>query len=160
MPTGRFAFDHTGETFGKLKAIRIDRNDNGRIFWLVRCSCGREKSVRAQHLRDGAVTSCGRGECRSMRRHGMSEKQMYVRWVNIVQRCTNPKHPRFKDYGGRGIGVCERWRTSFEAFWNDMGEPILPGLTVDRIDNEKGYEPGNCRWATYGEQNWNRRAKK
>lgn len=82
----------------------------------------------------------------------------YQSWQHMVHRCTNPSNSAFHCYGGRGIGVCDRWRT-FENFLADMGERP-PGLTLDRIDNSKGYEPGNCRWATKRAQSFNRRTNR
>ena len=82
--------------------------------------------------------------------------QLYGRWWQMVHRCHDPTHERFKDYGARGITVCERWKT-FEAFAKDVGFPPAPSYTIDRIENDRGYEPGNVRWATYSEQNRNRR---
>jgi len=79
----------------------------------------------------------------------------YRRWTGMRQRCINPKHPAFIYYGGRGIRICERWLNSFEAFLADMGE-APPGLWLDRIDSNKGYEPGNCRWVTPEESAKNR----
>lgn len=88
--------------------------------------------------------------------HGMSRTPLYRVWDSMVRRCTNPSHKKWRLYGGRGITICERW-LKFENFYADMGETPT-GLTLDRIDNTKDYEPGNCRWATYSEQNKNRRA--
>ena len=81
----------------------------------------------------------------------------YFLWHQIIQRCENPRHPRYSDYGGRGIAVCKRWRDSFSAFLMDVGKRPQQGLTLDRVDNSKGYEPGNVRWATATQQSQNRR---
>ncbi|MGL5737161.1 MAG: hypothetical protein ACRCYS_20055, partial [Beijerinckiaceae bacterium] len=91
-------------------------------------------------------------------KHGMARTAVYRNWTAMVQRCTNPNNTRFADWGGRGIKVCDRWR-DFANFYADMGEPEA-GKTLDRIDNDKGYEPGNCRWATKQEQANNRSVTK
>lgn len=95
---------------------------------------------------------------RGNRKHGGVGTLTYARWKSMIQRCTDPSASNFKDYGGRGITVCERWRKSFDAFRTDMGECQDKSLTLDRIDNQRDYEPGNCRWATQAEQNRNRRS--
>lgn len=87
----------------------------------------------------------------------MSGHPAYVSWVEMRTRCHNPKSESYRDYGGRGIRVCGRWRESFENFWADMGSTYKPGLTIDRIDVGKGYEPDNCQWATRKQQNRNTR---
>lgn len=93
---------------------------------------------------------------RKRERHGMSDSAMYFVWANMIQRCINPKHEKYPDYGGRGITVCDRWRTSFAAFYADMGQQPS-GMSIERDDNSKGYEPSNCRWATAAEQSTNKR---
>jgi hypothetical protein len=90
--------------------------------------------------------------------HDRARALAYKRWYAMVRRCTNPIDAAYKDYGGRGISVCQRWADSFEAFYADVGDPPAPGLSLDRIDNDGGYEPGNVRWATWSEQILNRRA--
>lgn len=81
----------------------------------------------------------------------------YAAWAAMIQRCTNPKNPRWKYYGARGISICKRWRHSFENFLTDMGKKPRPELTLDRKDNNGNYEPSNCWWATWSQQNNNRR---
>jgi hypothetical protein len=87
----------------------------------------------------------------------MSGHPAYQSWVEMRTRCHNSSRDSYQDYGGRGIRVCDRWRDSFESFWADMGSTYEPGLTIDRIDVNKGYEPGNCQWATRKQQNRNTR---
>ena len=102
---------------------------------------------------------CPRGGLGMKRTHGMASPPVhpsYRRWANMIQRCTNPHHPRYKDYGGRGIKVCKRWR-SFEAFYADVGEPPSPAHTLDRKKNNRGYMPSNVQWATYRAQASNSR---
>lgn len=91
--------------------------------------------------------------------HGMSKTRIYRIWTNMNYRCRNERSSAFPNYGGRGITVCERWRDSFEAFLADMGEPP-PGTTLDRIDNDSGYSPDNCRWTSVEVQSQNRRSNR
>lgn len=152
-----------GKQFGLLVVIRRMDNDKlGNSRWLCRCNCkdGKEIIVSGQHLKNGHTKSCGclRKEKTRQRfmKHGYSSSKIYSVWKEIIQRCTNPNHKRWKDYGGRGIKVCERW-LKFENFLEDMGENWKLGLTIERKNNKKGYYKENCKWATSKEQNRNSR---
>ena len=119
------------------------------------CDCGSLAEVFIGHLKSGATTSCG---CNVLRhghtRYGRS--RTYVTWMSMRARCNNPNAKHYEIYGGRGITVCERWNDSFENFLADMGERPA-GTSIDRIDNDRGYDPGNCRWADSLTQRHNRR---
>ena len=93
---------------------------------------------------------------RNYERHGMTGTLLYSSWKTMIRRCTNVNNPRYRDYGGRGITVCDRWRNSFLAFYEDMGDRP-EGMTLEREDNDKGYCKDNCKWATLSEQQWNKR---
>lgn len=130
-----------GRRFGKLSVknkLRID----GCIYWVCRCDCGNEKTIRTGHLNAGQYKSCG---CVTFHGHGGEKTREYISYHNMIARCHKPKNKRYSDYGGKGIRVCERWRGDFKKFLDDMG--LCPeGYQLDRIDNEKGYCPDNCRW--------------
>jgi len=205
--TPRFK-DETGKWYDKLRVLRFDKMRNGQPYWVCKCWCGKELSVRGANLRSGNTTSCGcsrkkprRGKmvlevfghvlvigkadpkdpktkwmffCRWCPKIGEATelkirnakaplceclRPAYYSWRKMIERCTNKNHAQYKDYGGRGIAVCQRWRHSFSDFVHDM-KPRPNGKTLDRYPDPDGnYEPGNCRWATPEEQAAHRRGR-
>jgi hypothetical protein len=159
--------DVTGQTFGRLTAIYyVGRRPGSRgSFWLCRCLCGRHTVARVAVLRNGTTRSCGclsadtarERAARRNRRHGLRNSPEYAAWGAMIDRCHNTAAQAYHNYGARGIRVCDRWRSSFTAFHADMGARPSAGHSLDRIDNEGGYTPLNCRWATSQEQAINKR---
>ena len=139
-----------GTRYGKLTIIARAENQGKKVRWLCECECGKQSIVQSGHLKNGSIKSCG-----CVGAHGMSDSSTYQSWRSMRQRCTDRNHRSFRDYGGRGITICERWN-SFENFLADMGERP-DNTTLDRIDVNGNYEPANCRWATDSVQRNNKR---
>jgi hypothetical protein len=158
--------DLTGRRFERLSVIERDWTRKGAAYWRVLCDCGTELSVTSQCLRTGHTRSCGclKREIVIARstKHGLLTREgrspTYNSWHNMIARCTKPTHPRYADWGGRGITVCEQWRY-YPHFVADMGEKP-PGTTLGRIDNDGPYCPANCRWETHAKQARNTRRTK
>lgn len=163
---GRKALDLTGQRFGRLFVVKREGCLGKNAAWLCNCDCGNSVLVRGYHLRNRYTSSCGclHDECLDRGRvvHGKSHTRLFYVWCTMKQRCYDPKHEHYGRYGGRGITVCDEWLHDFQAFYNwamanGYDENAPQGqCTIDRIDNDRGYSPDNCRWVDMKAQNKNR----
>ena len=162
--------DLTGMKFGHLTVLQRSENGKGGMTrFLCRCDCGKLVTVMSKHIKSGAIDNCGclsadrRMETKLKRgaAHGESETRLYRIWCGMKCRCYNKNRSRYADYGGRGITVCDEWRESFPAFrdWA-LSNGYADDLSIDRVNDDAGYSPENCRWATVVEQNNNRRKRR
>lgn len=167
-----YKIDLTGNQYGRLTAIEKVGTDKHQAVWRCKCSCGNEKITKSTNLVQGKTKSCGclvldtNRAIRSGKKnpstttHGETTQKKrspeYVCWLSMRQRCNDPNHRNYKNYGGKGIQVCESWNQSFESFLKDMGRKQVKGQSIDRVNSLENYTPENCRWATHLQQQNNK----
>lgn len=150
-----------GQKFGKLTVKEKHGSRNNRTLWLCQCECGNNTIVNRRYLINGDTKSCGCLKKKpQVNTHRMSKTPEYVTWCSIKNRCYNKNQKKYKDYGGRGIKVCDRWKNSFINFYSDMGKRPSKAHSIDRINNNDDYSPDNCKWSTPIEQANNTRSNR
>lgn len=153
---GTGIIDISERKFGRWTVVSFSHKVEKNKYWICQCDCGRRKTINYSNLKSGASSSCGclhkeRARAASVT-HGLSKHPAYKSWQHAKHRCFNKDDQHWDRYGGRGITMCPEWANSFESFWKDMGGTYKDGLTLERINFNGHYEPGNCKWATMSEQ--------
>lgn len=159
--------DLTGKRFCRLVVVcRNEHNDKfNQVTWKCRCDCGNEVIVKGNALKSGNTKSCGCYKLEQIRKsetkhsiHGLKHTRMYNIWHGMKARCYNPNNKDYCNYGARGIVMCDEWKNDFQAFYDwAMANGYSDNLTIDRINNDRNYEPSNCEWVTTHKQNQNKR---
>lgn len=151
---GKFK-DIQGQRFNNLTVLNLSDKTNRGFWWICKCDCGNEVRVLGSNIIRGHSKSCGciraKASSDSHYKHGMINTRIYKIWVGIKTRCTDVNSRPYKNYGGRGITICDKWMM-FEGFYEDMGSGYSDNLSIDRVDNNKGYSKENCKWSTRIEQ--------
>lgn len=146
--------DLTGQKFGRLIVIKRVGTTKGRnAIWLCKCECGNKVEVFGGNLTSNSTKSCGCLRQEQLKTHGLSYSNLYPIWIAMKDRCFNCNNKEYHCYGGRGITVCDEWKNNFKSFYNWANKNgYKDGLTIDRINNNKGYSSDNCKWSTMKEQ--------
>lgn len=145
------------KVYGRLTVIGYNDKIGRNHYWYCQCVCGAIKSVRQDHIVSGRIVSCGCYAREKNTKHGFAGSKVYKVWVHMKDRCFNKNCSEYENYGARGIDIYPEWIDSFESFHEYIGDPPTTRHTIERINNNGSYIPGNIKWATYGEQNRNHR---